>query len=65
VIAEGKKLVELHAKRDAASSGTDLKAVVKVIHGNEDIAKFSNGDFSSANEAFKNWVVAHYPKQVQ
>lgn len=65
VIAEANKLVENAKKRDTTAQTTDLKAVVKVIHGNETITKFSNGDFTSANEAFKNWVVAHYPKQVQ
>jgi hypothetical protein len=65
VIAEANKLVENAKKRDTTAQTTDLKAVVKVIHGNETITKFSNGDFTSANETFKNWVVTHYPKQVQ
>lgn len=61
VIAEAKELI---ARADGGKehSSTDLKAEIKIIHGNEDIAKFSNGDFSSANEEFKNWVVSHYPK---
>lgn len=61
-IAEAKGLMD-HKHPDARSAKTpDLQADIKVVHGNEKITEFTNGDFTQANEEFKNWVVKHYPK---
>ncbi len=62
-IAEEKRLVE-HAHTNSTDGATpNLQADIKVVHGNEKITEFTNGDFSKANEEFKNWVVKHYPKE--
>ncbi|MEP7233829.1 MAG: M3 family metallopeptidase [Ignavibacteriota bacterium] len=61
-IAEAKRLVE-HQHSDGAAT-PDLRADIKVIHGNEKITEFTNGDFGQANEEFRKWVVEHYPKQL-
>lgn len=62
-IAEEKRLAErVHTNRSVAAT-PNLEADIKVIHGNEKITEFSNGDFTKANEDFKKWVVKHYPKQ--
>ena len=61
-ITEAKRLVEHSHTSPQQKDHTDLGASIKVIHGNEEIAKFSNGDFARANEKFEMWVVAHYPK---
>jgi oligoendopeptidase F len=44
------------------STSSDLDAHVRVIHGKETIAEFSNGTFEAANQQFKSWVRVHYPK---
>jgi oligoendopeptidase F len=44
------------------STSTDLDAHVRVIHGKEQIAEWSDGNFAQANEAFKAWVRENYPK---
>ena len=63
-IAEEKRLVE-HAHAHSTNGATpNLEADIKVIHGNEKITEFTNGDFSKANEEFKTWVVKHYPKEI-
>lgn len=61
-ITEAKRLVEHSHSSPQAKDHTDLAASIRVIHGNEEIAKFSNGDFAKANEKFETWVIAHYPK---
>ncbi len=61
-IAEEKRLVE-HSHKSTETKTPNLEADIKVIHGNEKITEFTNGDFSKANEEFKQWVVKHYPKE--
>jgi hypothetical protein len=61
-IAEAKRLAEQKHPANGNAS-PNLEADIKVIHGNEKITEFTNGDFSHANEEFQNWVVKHYPKQ--
>ncbi len=62
-IAEAKQLAEHQHPATDANKSPDLQADIKVVHGNEKITEFTNGDFSKANEEFKTWVVKHYPKQ--
>ncbi len=64
-IAEAHRLRDEAKKREAPPSSVKLDATIEVIHGREHIASFSNGDFSKANENFKQWVVSHYPKAQQ
>jgi oligoendopeptidase F len=61
-IAEAHRLYEDARKRAMPESATTLEAAITVIHGRERIASFSNGDFSKANEGFKQWVTSHFPK---
>jgi oligoendopeptidase F len=60
-IDDAKKLLE-HSQI-IPDTMPNLEADIKVIHGNEKITEFSNGDFRVANEQFQKWVIAHYPKQ--
>jgi len=61
-IADAKKLLE-HS-REASEWSPNLEADIKVIHGNEKITEFTNGDFSAANIEFQNWVRDRYPKEI-
>jgi oligoendopeptidase F len=60
-ISDAKNMIEHSQKMSKASP--NLEADITVIHGNEKITEFVNGDFSKANEQFQKWVTAHYPKE--
>ncbi|MEI8133452.1 MAG: M3 family metallopeptidase [bacterium] len=62
-IAEAKQLAN-RVEKSPQSNLPHLEAEIRVIHGNEKITEFSNGNFSKANQEFQNWVVKHYPKEV-
>ena len=61
-ITEATQLIKRSEGSPSSSTGSNLGADIRVVHGNEMITEFSNGDFSKANAEFKSWVFGHYPK---
>ncbi len=61
-VSDAKAQIERLATTPEYSGPLDLDAHIRVMHGHELITEFSNGEFARADEEFKSWVRARYPK---
>jgi Zn-dependent oligopeptidase len=62
-VAAAKKKIEQLANIPEYSGALDLDADVRVVHGNEEITRFSNSGFDRANMEFVRWVEDRYPSE--